>query len=115
MKRHINLRVINGFSNIYVCGFERWNSNAHSPVLKCGRRRWEKYTKQSEAESEFRSSQSCILDSPCHCERAALGSCLEKRSLGQSCLHNSPPSCTGLDLQAEDADWLWLMTKPLYC
>lgn len=56
-------------------------------------------------------SQSCVLDSPCHCERAALGSCLEKRSLGRSFLHNSPPSCTGLDLEAEDVDWLRFTLK----
>lgn len=43
-----------------------------------------------------------LADSPFHCEHAALGSYQVRHSLGQSFLRNSPPSCTGLDLEEED-------------
>lgn len=38
-------------------------------------------------------------DSPSHCVHAAWGSYLETRSSDLSFLHNSPPNCTGLDLE----------------
>lgn len=45
---------------------------------------------------------SALSDLPFHCEHAALGSCQVRHSSGQSFLRNSPPSCTGLDLEEED-------------
>lgn len=45
------------------------------------------------------------LVSPFHCEHAASGSCQVRHSSGQSFLRNSPPSCTGLDLEEEDVWW----------
>lgn len=49
----------------------------------------------------FTSDHSFVFsaDSPFHCVHVAWDSYLEKRSSGRSFLHNSHPSCTGLDLE----------------